>query len=82
VKKEYYEKNKHLVSYFDALHYILHTYFQSARLTISLRDEDISFPLVLQKQTKLEFPEILASLNESIQALSINYEKEATSDET
>ena len=60
----------HLVPYIEGLHYLVYTFYTVARICGSLRDEDISFPPVVQQYHKMTVKEITISLEESMQKLN------------
>jgi len=65
-KREFYEKNKCLVGYIEALHYIFYKYSEVLRTSATLREEDVNLPPFIQKVQTLEVAEIVANLSASI----------------
>jgi hypothetical protein len=45
MRREYYEThNPVLIPYVEAFHYLVHDFYQAARNSMTLREEDINFP--------------------------------------
>jgi hypothetical protein len=57
-----------LVPLFEAFHYLQYEFYNAARNSMSLRDEDISFPPSLNKLHQLSLKDILAQLAQHIDA--------------
>jgi hypothetical protein len=51
-----------LIPYFEAFHVFVYEFYQSARNSLSLRDEDISFPPTIESHSRLPLKDILAGL--------------------
>jgi hypothetical protein len=68
-RREFYARhNPLLVGYFEAFHYMQYEFYSAARNSMSLRDEDISFPPTMNKVHELNLKDILAQLAEHIDA--------------
>ncbi|CDW89048.1 n-alpha-acetyltransferase auxiliary subunit [Stylonychia lemnae] len=70
IKREYYEKNPYIASYIEALHLLILTFYENARYSNCLRDEDICFPPCIQKNHQKSLKDILAQINDQISELS------------
>ncbi|TNV82654.1 hypothetical protein FGO68_gene7836 [Halteria grandinella] len=70
-RREYYEKhNPLLIPYIEAFHYIVFTFYQAARNSLTMRDEDISFPPSIQPDHKQSLKQIYTALQENLEKLS------------
>lgn len=69
-RRDYFEKhNPLLVPYIDAFHYLSFEFYQAARGSMTMRDEDISFPPANVKQHKLTLKAIIDGLKENIEKI-------------
>ena len=61
--RELYSKSAYLLPYIEALHTLIYHYYQNARMSVTLRDEDICFPPTLANQAKQDIKSILGMLS-------------------
>jgi len=70
--EKYYAGDSILSAAIKSIQYIIENFYQAARLSMSLRDEDICLPPVFEKTIDYTLGDVSASLKQAIEKVSLS----------